>query len=125
LLAVFAAEHVQNAIAVMRKIGMNAYPAAVAAAIDTGNAIPQLGGRATVDAQITLAAKLGCRVSHIDCNILGATGAQLVQLAGGQRSGGDADLRDGTDCKRRGEQGFGAGELRAGQCRSGVAGVLP
>src|SRR5258708_36139007 len=53
-----AAKQLERAVAMVREVRMQPNPAAVAAAIEPGDLVPQLGRGLAGDAQIALAAKL-------------------------------------------------------------------
>src|SRR3954470_5344733 len=67
---IIAAEQLQHAIAMMRKIRVQAHPATVAAAIESGNLVPQLFRWCAIQAHVALAAKLDRGVAHIDTDAL-------------------------------------------------------
>ncbi|MCY1529602.1 hypothetical protein D9M68_647560 [compost metagenome] len=92
-LVIGAAQQAQHAVAVMREIGVQPDPAAVAAAVDAGDLVPQLRRGTAVDAQVALAAELGDRVAHVDADLLPAAAASLPQRGGSQRRRGQAGLR--------------------------------
>lgn len=55
LARVVAVQNVQNAVSMVREIGVDANPATIAALIGSGDPIPELGRRAAVEAEISLA----------------------------------------------------------------------
>ncbi len=83
----------------MRQIGMQPRPAAVAAAIKPGDVVVMIVRNFAVDAQITLAAEFDRRVSHVDADALAAAGAQPPQFRGSQRRRPDRRLRRRSDRK--------------------------
>ena len=85
----------------IRQVGMQPRPAAVAAAIKPGDVVVMIRGLFAVDAQIAFAAEFDRRAAHIDADLLAAPGAQSPQLGGGKRGGGDRRLRRGADGERR------------------------
>ncbi len=109
----------------MRQIGVQPRPAAVAAAIEPGNGVVMIDRRFAVDAQISLAAKFGSRMPHIDADGLAAPGARPPQLRRRERRSADRRLRRGADRERRRQHRFGAGELNLAQRRVVEAGGAP
>ncbi len=83
----------------MRQIGVQPHPAAVAAAIKTGNAVVMVLGHLAVDAQIALAAKFDRALAHLDADVLPAAGAQPPQFGGSERRRADRRLRGRADRK--------------------------
>ena len=99
-LVVSAAEQRQQAVTVMRQIRMQPRPAAVAAAVQPGDAIVMIVKLFAVDPQITFAAKFDRRVAHFDAHPLAASAAQPPQFGGGERRGADRRL-----CRRPDRKG--------------------
>ncbi len=64
----------------VREIGVQAHPFAVAAAIGAGDFVPDLIAAGVVDPEVAFAAKLGRRMAHIDSYLLRLLAAQLPQL---------------------------------------------
>ena len=94
----------QSAVAVMRKIGVNAYPS-VRATIQPGKFVPDLRN-APVDAEPAGTFEGG--VQHVDVNILSNLATRVTKLAGRQRRRCNGDLRSSTDRKRRRQHRVGA-----------------
>src|SRR5256885_370667 len=69
-LVVAACEQRQNPVAVMREIGVQTNPPAVAAAVYPCDLVPKLRRRLSVNTEIALATELDGRVAHVDRNIL-------------------------------------------------------
>ena len=90
----------QEAAAVMRQVGVQPHPAAVAAAIKAGDVVVIFLIRCAVDPQITLAAEFDGRVPHVDADVLTLAGAQPPQIRSRQRRSGDRCLRGNPGRKR-------------------------
>src|SRR5206468_1152214 len=82
-----AAEQGAHPVAVMRQIGVQAQPTAVAAAIEPHDRVVILGRRLSIDPQVPFAAEFDGGAAHVDADTLGAAGAQMPQFARCQRSG--------------------------------------
>ena len=107
---IVGAKEFQCAGAVMRQVGVQPDPAAVAGTIDADGLVAMLMRQLAVDAQVALAAKFDAGVAHVDADALPAAGAQMPQFVGGESCGGNGRLRHGAD-RERGRQG----RFRAGQ----------
>src|SRR3982074_146959 len=94
---VLAAEQLEHAVAVMREIRVQPYEAAVAAAVKSGDLVPQLRRGLALDAQIALAAKFDCGIAHRNADVLLPPGTQTPQFSGRERRCRDGGLRRGTD----------------------------
>ena len=81
----------------VRQVGVQPHPTAVAAAIKSGDAVVIFGRNIAVDAQIALAAKFDRRCAHVDRDALAPAAAQTPQFAGGERRRRDGRLRGGAD----------------------------
>src|SRR5205807_1436805 len=92
-----AAEQREQSIAMMRQIGMQPDPTAVAAAIKARDRIMILRRRLAIDVQVALAAKLDRGVAHVDADVLASTRAQPPQLGGGESGGSNGCPRRRTD----------------------------
>ena len=79
-----AFEQRQQAVAMMRQIGVQPHPAAVAAAKQPGDGVVIFLIRLAVDAQIALTAKLDCGISHVHTDVLVLTGAHPPHFRGSQ-----------------------------------------
>jgi hypothetical protein len=101
------------------------HPAAVAAAVEAGDRIPQLRRRSAIDAQVVLAAELDRRIAHGDADALLSAGSEPPQLGGRERRRGDRRLRHGADRKRRRQHRVGAGEGERFERGSRLAGGAP
>ena len=106
-----AAQQFQHAVAVMREIGVQAYPTPVAAAVGAGDLVPEIRQGLGGDAQIALAAALDRCVAHVERDALAFVGPQPPQLGRGERGCRDARLRGGADRKRGRQHRIRAGEL--------------
>jgi len=102
------AQQRQRAVAMVREIGMDAHPAAVAAWVDAGDLVPDIG-RHAVDLEV--AAALLRRVAHVHRHALALPAAQMPDLGRGQRGGRDAGLGGRADGERRGQHRLGAMQL--------------
>src|ERR1700676_11923 len=65
-LVVVAVEQRQHAVAVMREIGVQTNPSAIAAAVDPCDLVPKVGRRLSVNTVIALATELDGRMAHVD-----------------------------------------------------------
>ena len=110
LARIVAAQQLQHAVAMMRKVGVQPDPAPVAAAIEPCDLVPDLAALAFGEAEIMLAAKFDRGVAHLDADLLLPPGAQPPQFRGRERGRRDARLRGGADGERGGECGLAAGE---------------
>ncbi len=124
-LVIGAAQQAHHAVAVVREIGMQAHPAAVAAAVDAGQLVPQFGRGAAVDAQVAFAAEFGDGMAHVDADVLPAAGAAVPQCGGCQRRGAKAGLGGGAHGKARRQHRLGAVQLQVRQRLGGQAGIAP
>ena len=97
----------------VREVRVQAHPAPVAAAVQSRDLVPQLGGRLAVDAQIALAAKLDRGIAHRDADALALAGADPMNLGGSERRGRDARLRARADREARRQDGLGARQVDA------------
>src|SRR6185436_5022605 len=104
------AEQLERAGAMMRQVGVDADPAAVAAAVDAGDRIAIVIERLAVETKVMLAAELDRGVAHVDADALLATGAQPPELRRGQRRGRHRRLRRGSHRERRRQYRFRAGQ---------------
>ena len=120
-----AAEQLQHAIAMMRKIRVQPHPTPVAAAIKSGDLVPDLPRRFALDAHVALAAKFDRRVAHVDADLLLPPGTQLPQLGRGKCGCRDARLRGNADGERGGERGLGAGQRHCVERGIGLARMPP
>ncbi len=91
------AEQFEQAVTMMRQIGVQPRPAAIAAAVETADAVVEIIHRLAVDAQITFAAELDRRAPHIDGNALPAAGAQAPYLRRRQSRRRNRRLRRSAD----------------------------
>ena len=108
---IVAAEQFQHAVAVMRKVGVQPHPAAVAAAVKPGDPVPDLLRRFAAAAHIALAAELDRGIAHRDAGALALSGTEPPQFGGRERRRRDARLRGGADRERRGKHRLGAGQI--------------
>ena len=113
---VLAAEQRQQAATMMRQVGVQPHPTAVAAAIKSGEIVVIFGRHLAVDTQIALAAKFDGRGPHVDGNPLPPAGAQPPKFAGCQSRRGDGRLRGGADRERGRQHRLCASKLDAAQC---------
>src|SRR5215470_15900827 len=77
---VLAFEQRQQAVAVVREIGMQSHPAAVAAAIGAGDLVPRVRRWRAIDAEVALAAELDGGVAHRDSDPLSLAGSEVPEL---------------------------------------------
>ncbi len=98
----------ERAVTVMREIGVNTNPIAVAAAVNAGDLVPAVRLH-TIHGEI--AARFLCRMAHIDGHPLAATTAHVPDFAGGQRRRAHAALGGHAHGKRRGKNGIGARQI--------------
>ena len=119
------AEELEQPAAMMRQIGVQPRPAAVAAAIKPGEVVVIFVRPFAVDAQITLAAEFDRRMAHIDADVLAAAGPQPPQLRRGERRRADGRLRRRAHRKRRRQHRLGAGELNVAERRVVMTGAAP
>ena len=110
-----AVEQREDAVAVMRKIGVQAHVAAIAGAIDAGNLVPGRARRLAGEAYVTLAAEFHRGMAHVDGDRLRAAGASPPKLRRGQPGRRDRRLGNGTDAERGRQHRLGAGERHARQ----------
>ena len=108
---VATAEQGEHPVAVMRQIGVQAQPTAVAAAIEPRDRVVILGRRLSIDTQVPFAAEFDGGAAHVDADTLGAASAQAPQFARCQRGGGDSRLCGGAHAKRGRQHRLGAGEF--------------
>ncbi len=78
------AQHLQYPRQMVRKVGVQLNPAAIARCIEAHHRIAQSRRRPAVDTQIALAAKRGQRAPHFNLDTLPATGAQAKAFGSGQ-----------------------------------------
>src|SRR6202049_1889656 len=79
-LVVVAGEQRQHTVAVMREIGVQTNPAAIAAAVYPSDLVPNVGRRLPVNTEIALATELDGRMAHVDRDELMPSAAQVPQL---------------------------------------------
>ena len=89
-------EHVENALAMMREIRMEANPAAIARLVGSGDLVPGCGRRLAIDRIKPLADELGDGMAHVDAHLLRATIPHPVDLACGQCRRRDGCLGNGA-----------------------------
>src|SRR5580692_9927124 len=106
----------------MRQVGVQPHPAAVAAAIKPGDVVVIFLVRLTVDLQITLAAEFDGRVAHVDADVLPLAGAQPPKFRGGQGGGRNRRLRCGSGGEGGGQYRLAAAEADAVERRVVEAG---
>src|ERR1043165_3040393 len=70
LARIVAAEQLEHAVAMMRKVRVQPHPAPVAAAIESRDLVPDFAAALSRDAQIALAAKLDRGIAHRDADLL-------------------------------------------------------
>jgi hypothetical protein len=118
---VVAPEQLQDAVAVVREVGVESHFALVAGVIDAGDLVPGRRRRPAVHTHVALAAKLDRRMAHMDGNGWLAPGsrpcAQAPYLGSRQCRGGDRDLRGGADAEGRRQCWIVAGKRHAPQRR--------
>jgi hypothetical protein len=119
------AQELEDAVAMVRKVGMQANLAAIARVIDAGDFVPGRPGRLIVEAHIALAAELDRGMAHIDVQRLPATAALAPELGGGEPGGRDGGLRNGADAKRRRQRRLATGQDHILQGLRAAAGVPP
>ena len=107
----------QQAAAMMRQIGVQPHPAAVAAAIKPGDVVVIFLVRFAVDLQIALAAEFDGRMAHVDADVLPLAGAQPPQICGRQRGSGNRRLRGSSGGEGGGQYRLAAGEADVVQHR--------
>ena len=122
---VVAAEQGQHAVAVMRKIGMDANPAAVAAAIDAVDRVHIFRRRLAVDAQIPLAAELDPASRMATLTRWRRPLRRRHNSAAAKRRGRDRGLRQRADREGGGEHRLGAGEFDGVKRRVGLPRCAP
>ena len=113
---VLAAEQLEQAATMVRQVGVQPHPTAVAAAIKSGDAVVIFGRNLAVDAQIAFAAEFDGGCAHVDGDALAPAAAQPPQFAGRESSRGDARLRGGADRERGRQHRLRAGKLDVLQC---------
>ena len=112
------AEELEQSAAMMRQIGVQPCPAAVAAAVKPGEVVVIFVIRFAVDAQITLAAKFDRRRAHIDADALPAAATQPPDLGRRERRSPDRRLGRRPDRKGRRQDRLSASEENVIQARS-------
>ena len=115
LLIVRAIQERQQAAAMMRQVGVQPCPASVAAAIKAGEIVVIFLVGFAVELQIAFAAKLDGCVTHVDADMLPASGALPPQFVGCQCRSCNGRLRPGADCERGGQRRLAAGEADTAQ----------
>src|SRR5262249_1081427 len=120
-----AAEQPEDPVTMMGEIAVNPHPAAVTAAVETGDLAVPVARRCAVDAQVAFGAEFDRRMAQVDVAVLAPAAAQAPKFGGCERGGRDACLRRGTDRKRRGKCWLGARQCDRlkGGCR--LAGKPP
>jgi hypothetical protein len=96
-LVVVAREQRQHPVAVMREIGVQANPPAVATAVYASDLVPNVGRRLSVNTEIALATELDGRMAHVDRDELVPPAAQVPQFGGSECRCRDAGLGRRTD----------------------------
>ena len=96
-----AAEERQQAVTVVRKVGVVAHPATVASPVDAGDLVPQVGRWSVVDPEIALAAEFDGSVARIDANLLARPATQPPNLGRDQSRRRDGHLGRRSDPERR------------------------
>src|SRR5215217_7167826 len=97
----------------MRKVGVQAHPAAVATLEKTKYCVHRLGTWNAVEAEISLAAKEDGCIAHVDSNILQLTRPEVVYLSCHESARRNRCLGRRADAKGRWESGE-RPELRQG-----------
>jgi hypothetical protein len=108
-----ASQHLQRALAMMGKVGVQLHPPAVPGGMKSGNVVPQRRRRRAIDAQMPLAAKRHGRGARIHVHLLRASGAQTPQLRRRQCRGADGGGGRLTDLEGRWEDRVGAFDVDA------------
>ena len=109
----------------MRQVGVQPDPAAIAGTIDADSFVAMLMRRLAVDAQVTLAAEFVAGVAHVDADALPAAGAQMPPFVGGEGGRGGGRLRHGADRERRWQRRFRTGQGDRVQTGLRLAGGAP
>src|ERR1700676_1263138 len=99
----------------MRQVGVQPHPAAVAAAIKAGDVVVIFLVRLAADLQITLAAKFNGRMTHVDADVLPLAGPQSPKLSRRQRGRGNRRLRRSAGGEGGGQYRLAAAEADGGQ----------
>ncbi|MNL09252.1 hypothetical protein D3C87_1300050 [compost metagenome] len=125
ILVMRALEQAQHAVAVMGEIGVQPDPAPVAARVQAGDLVPELGGGPAVHAQVALAAELRQRVAHVHRHVLPAARALRPERRRGQRGRPEAGLRRRAHREARWQHRVRAGQRQVGQRLGRQAGAVP
>src|SRR5262245_62130873 len=111
-----AAEELHGAIAVVRHVGVDLYPAPVARLVEAEYGIAAMDVLLLCRAQVALAAEGGHGGPEIHADGLGPSRPRAPDLGGGQGAGPDDRGGGGADLEVGGQDRIGAGEADALEC---------
>ena len=120
-----ATEQLQHAGAVVREIGVQPDPAAIAAAIGAGDVVPAGPRLAAGERQVALGAEFQGGVAHVDARRLGRPAARLVHRRRRRGRRGDAGLRRRADPEGGGQRRFRPAQDHLAERRRGQPGQAP
>lgn len=94
-----AAKNTENAVPVMRKVGVQPNPSSVPALIETEQRVHGLGQGNPVETNMAFAAEQNGGVAHIDRDLLLLAGPEPMYFGGHQGACGNRSLRCRPDAK--------------------------
>jgi hypothetical protein len=100
----------KHAVSVMRKVGVQAHPAAVAALEKTEYRVNWLGTRTPVETEIPFAAKEDGGIAHVDGDLLLLAGSKAINFGRHESARRDRCLCCRSYAKGRWKSRFGAGQ---------------
>ena len=122
---VFAGEQPQEAVAVVREVGVDAHAPVIAGLVDAGDLVPGRARRLAMDAHVPLCPEFDSGMPHIHRDRLRCARPLPPDFGGGKCRRRDRGLRHRADAPGGGQGRFLARERHVGQRVAGAACIGP